>query len=92
MKTPETNIPMAKGHKLAGGFFIIDPPREWGVANPKHQPCRTCKHFAAWTPSATAEWCRSIESDVKPWWTGCVRHSPNDQTEPLPPDGERGRR
>jgi hypothetical protein len=27
----QCNIPMPQGRKLALGFFIIDPPCEWGI-------------------------------------------------------------
>ena len=41
---------------------------------PTQQPCRTCVHFVKRDQEKRSDWCRSIESEVMPWWTGCVRH------------------
>ena len=42
--------------------------REYDAA--KKRPCGTCKWFKA-------GYCSSIQDNVKAWWTGCIRHSPN---------------
>jgi hypothetical protein len=45
-----------------------------GSDNPTSHPCRTCYYF-----DPDNGWCSDIESDVKEWWTGCIRHSPKKQ-------------
>jgi hypothetical protein len=48
------------------------------------QPCKTCRHFHITKNAGPDGWCESIEADVKSWWTGCVRHSPNAASERQP--------
>ena len=50
-----------------------------GSANPASQPCSTCRHFHGTKNAGQDGWCKSIEDDVKSWWTGCIRHSPNEK-------------
>jgi len=52
-----------------------------GSANPTRQPCGTCRYFRSTKSAGVDGWCESIENDVKSWWTGCVRHSPNDKVQ-----------
>jgi len=53
-------------------------------ANPTRQPCRTCRYFHSTKNAGPDGWCESIEDDVKSWWTGCVRHSPNGEHSNTP--------
>jgi len=43
--------------------------------SPAKQPCRTC---AAFLPQREGKpWCKELNDQVQPWWTGCIRWKPN---------------
>lgn len=70
------NLPESQQPSSPAGGASDDAPCS---ANPTRQPCKTCRYFHSAKNAGPDGWCESIDDDVKSWWNGCVRHSPNDK-------------